>query len=174
MSISLKIDSAEVSAMLEGAADRIGDQLFLSKAGSIVQASVKRNFARGGRPVPWKPLKHRKGRPLRDTGRLMNSITKKISGDAVYVGTNVIYAATHQFGAKKGRYGNISVLVPAHRRKIKSGNVRGKKSGVTFVKSHKRKMAIPWGDVPARPFLMIQDEDIIKIQRVEAQYIEKG
>lgn len=39
------------------------------------------------------------GQPLRDTGRLQRSITTKAGSDSVTVGTNVMYAPTHQFGA---------------------------------------------------------------------------
>lgn len=37
-----------------------------------------------------------------DTGRLRNSITHKVSGDAVYIGTNVQYARYIEFGTSRG------------------------------------------------------------------------
>lgn len=43
-------------------------------------------------------------KPLLDTGRLRNSVTFRIDGSTVIVGTNVIYAGTQQFGAKKRSY----------------------------------------------------------------------
>ncbi|WP_131667376.1 phage virion morphogenesis protein [Psychrobacter pygoscelis] len=61
--------------------------------------------------VPWKPSRRaiaQGGETLRDTGRLMNSITFVSLPDGVEWGTNVIYAPIHQFGgvirAKNGRY----------------------------------------------------------------------
>ena len=45
-------------------------------------------------------------RPNMLSGNLMNSIHYQISGDLLLVGSNMIYAATQQFGAKKGEFGN--------------------------------------------------------------------
>lgn len=45
-------------------------------------------------------------RPNVLSGNLMNSIHYQISGDLLLVGSNMIYAATQQFGAKKGEFGN--------------------------------------------------------------------
>ena len=44
-------------------------------------------------------------RPNVLSGNLMNSIHYQISGDLLLVGSNMIYAATQQFGAKKGEFG---------------------------------------------------------------------
>jgi len=76
-----------------------------------LELSVQQNFRAEGRPTKWAPLQpatiaarrrgRRKGgraRILRDTGRLAGSIIGRIAGDSVIVGTNVIYAPTHQFG----------------------------------------------------------------------------
>jgi phage gpG-like protein len=66
---------------------------------------------------PWAPLKRRKGRILRDTGRLANSFARtSVSSTGFRVETNVDYAGVHQNGAsyvskprlqpvnRKGRY----------------------------------------------------------------------
>lgn len=73
--------------------------------GTMVVAGVKQNFVRGEDPdtgKTWDALKGRHGQPLRDKGRLMRSIHHEKRGSGysakVYVGTNLIYAATHQFG----------------------------------------------------------------------------
>lgn len=53
----------------------------------------------------WEPLKNppkrrQGGQILRDTGRLANSIASGFTKDEAYVGSNVIYAAVHQFGSR--------------------------------------------------------------------------
>jgi phage gpG-like protein len=48
---------------------------------------------------PWAKLKIRKGQPLRDTGRLQRSIVSSPDAQGVTVGTNLVYAPVHQFGA---------------------------------------------------------------------------
>jgi len=86
--------------------------------------------------VPWRPLsdvtlRRRRGTSaqiLRDTGRLANSMTYRADRNSVSVGTNVVYAATHQFGAQKGDFGRT-----------------------------RRGAPIPWGDIPARPMLPIRN-----------------
>ncbi len=49
---------------------------------------------------PWAPIHHRDGQPLRDTGRLRNSLPASAASgdDYVQLGTNVEYAPRHQFG----------------------------------------------------------------------------
>lgn len=142
--------------------------------GAHMVNSVRTNFLVGGRPSPWAPLKTSsslnwalkrktwrrgssklltkrgqevvKGRkPLIDTGGLMNSIHWKAIPNGVAVGTNKVQAAIMQFG--------------------------GPKSAVTIRPKYKKalywptldhpvmKSVIPAGAIPARPFLMVQEED---------------
>lgn len=58
-------------------------------------------FSQGTDPwgVKWLPLRMRAGQPLRDTGRLQRSIATAVEADSFTVGTNLIYAAVHQYGA---------------------------------------------------------------------------
>jgi phage gpG-like protein len=48
--------------------------------------------------VPWEPISHRDGQPLIDTGRLRGSIAYETTPLSLRLGSNVVYAATHQFG----------------------------------------------------------------------------
>jgi len=85
----------------------------LEKAGRTISKPMKEAVIIGYRNIiqhfrkeegpngKWKPLKHRKGKILQDTGRLRMSINFRGSGNTGYLGTNVIYAATHQFGRGK-------------------------------------------------------------------------
>lgn len=84
---------------------------------------------------------------LRDTGRLANSINYRADKTSVSVGSNVIYAAVHQFGAERGAFGRT-----------------------------RRGAPIPWGKIPSRPFLPVRNnrvdlppdtlEDILDVVRV--------
>jgi phage gpG-like protein len=49
--------------------------------------------------APWRPIKHRSGRILQDTGRLRNSFTARPTSSGFAVSSNVVYAAAHQYGA---------------------------------------------------------------------------
>jgi phage gpG-like protein len=162
MAISLDIDGHEICALVAGTIDRIeGGELERIAAG-IVRESVVANFGFGGRPA-WKPLQHREGSPLIKTGRLKNSIYSRYDSEAAYVYTAVKYAPTHQFGAERGEYGRTTAVVRGYSR---ANGVR--------VRGYAMRQQVPWGDVPARPFMMVQDEDIVKIQAEYAKFIENG
>lgn len=47
----------------------------------------------------WPPPEHRSGKPLLDTGRMRNSFTIEITFNGFKLGTKVIYAPVHQYGA---------------------------------------------------------------------------
>ncbi len=68
------------------------------------------------------------GKTLQVSGRLAASITSDSDSTSAVAGTNVVYAALQQFGAKRGAFGRTGRGAP-----------------------------IPWGDVPARPFLGVSD-----------------
>ncbi len=70
---------------------------------------VEQGFEAGRAPsgAPWAPVR-RGGQPLRDTGRLLASLTPRVTGGGFVIETTVRYADVHQRGAtiaskKKGR-----------------------------------------------------------------------
>jgi phage virion morphogenesis protein len=133
--ITVTVDDRQVLEALERLRASAADlRPVLEDIGQALTESARLTFhdARDPYGRPWAPLteltvsRRREGSavPLRDTGRLMNSLTYRADADSVEVGTNVIYAGTHQFGARQGAFG------------------RTRRGG-----------PIPWGDIPARPFL---------------------
>jgi phage virion morphogenesis protein len=72
----------------------------MARIGRAIHTDTMLNFKRGVSPdgVPWLPIKHRTGQPLRDTGRLQRSITWENTDTVARIGTHVIYAAAHNFG----------------------------------------------------------------------------
>ena len=145
---AVTIDDREVLRLLRRLRRRVDDMTpVMDMIGSAMADNIRLTFHDGRDPWgrPWASLspatlaKRRKGngsgddQPLRDTGRLMNSITHQAGRDSVEIGTNVEYAATHQYGARKGQYG------------------RTKRGG-----------PIPWNDVPKRKFMPI-DGDSVRI-----------
>ena len=168
ITIDVKIDDREIKALFQRLQGRVKDLTPAMKVvGQIVRTSVVKNFEVGGRPQRWKPSRRavvEGGRTMIDTGRLMKSITSRAYRDRAEVGTNVIYAAIHQFGFEG------DVEVKSHIRKVKSRDIRkGRKkiaSGITVVRSHSRHM-----NIPARPFLMVQDEDWREIREAILEYL---
>lgn len=173
--ITLTIDDTEVRRLLAGLRERGGNlRPALNVAATMMQQAVRNNFAQGGRPR-WLPLKSRDGPPLRDTGRLMNSLTREATQTEARVGTNVVYAAVHHFGAAKGSFGTFLHQVKPHQRIINQAFGRRLRFPVaTSVGSHIRRAKLPWGDIPARPFMMLEDTDVTDIRDMLARWIMEG
>lgn len=83
--------------------------LLMRRLSETMHTAVKLNFRHTGRPK-WLGLKYRAGKPLTDTGRLKDSFSTMYDNDTALVGTNIIYAAIHNFGGMAGR--NRKVRIP--------------------------------------------------------------
>lgn len=135
--------------------------------GNLLVTSILRNFEAGGRPKKWRPLKpatkkrKKTQKTLIETGRLRDSITFKLEnkGRRLVVGTNIGYAATHQFGFK----GRVEQRVRAHSRRTRSGKQ-------TTVRAHRRTIH---QHIPARPFILIQKEDVMEIRHILEHFLTR-
>jgi phage gpG-like protein len=149
----------------------------LKRSGEYMVSSVNRNFDAQGRPVPWKPLSsmtiamRRKGGGmgspliLQDTGTLRRSITYELMGiDSVRVGTNLPYASKLQFGGVN--------VIPAHREKVKSF-YRIQKGKRVQVKEFERNVPSRTFTIPARPFIIFNEEDKVVIQKIFSDYVRE-
>lgn len=85
-------------------------------------------------------------KPLVKSRELADSISYQLmpGGAGVEVGSNRIYAGTQQFGAKQGQYG------------------KSKRGG-----------PIPWGDIPARPFLGLSAQDEENIMSILTRHLSR-
>lgn len=102
MSVQITITDTNVGSYLAGLAAKADNPTAIWDAvGNDLAELVRLNFNDGTDPYgnAWAHPVFRDGQPLRDTGRLMNSITHQADASGVSVGTNVIYGATHQAGA---------------------------------------------------------------------------
>lgn len=130
--------------------------------GSYLVTSTLERFQRGHGPggAPWKRsarADRQGGQTLVDRGRLRDSITHNVLPDGVEVGTSVVYAAIHQFGGR------------TKPRIIRARNARALRiPGIGFRKSVRH----PGSQIPARPFLGIDDNDERQIRRIIDRYLE--
>lgn len=146
----VEIDDAQV----QGALDRLiaaGQDLTpaMDRIGSMLVSSVIHRFETGQAPggAPWKPsirAREQGGQTLIDSGRLRTSITYMPGPSSVEVGTNVVYAAIHQFG------GTIHAKNAPHL-VFKIGGRFASKDQVT---------------IPPRPFLGIDEGDRAEIGNI--------
>ena len=121
--------------------------------------------------IPWKKSNKPEGKTLIGDGkrgpsaRLKNSITHKASRDSVRIGTNVIYAAIHQYGFSG------SQSVKAHKRTVTS--IFGRRLSRPLeqrIGAFTRTMTMP-----ARPFLGVSTEDEAEISaQFEDFLLEQG
>jgi len=120
--IEIKIEAEKLQKALEEVVAKSLDRRpLMRKLAGIMHGAVKQNFEEEGRPkwVPLSPktIKAREkkgywpGYILQQIGRLKSSISMYSDNDCAMVGTNVIYAAIHQFGGKAGR--GRKVTIPA-------------------------------------------------------------
>lgn len=169
--------SGNISKLLNTLKAKIQDITPLNhEISNVLITSIHENFLVGGRysrvgsfnggSQSWRDLsevtkkarqkiKKWPGKLLKVSGDLLRRIVTKVTSDSAQVGTSIEYATTHQYGAKKGSFGTKTVTVKSHVKKI-----NGKK---VPVKSHQKKQQMPWADIPARPFLVVQEEDLSQI-----------
>lgn len=166
----VQVDDKLLRAKLKALDSRLGDlRPAFAEIGEIGRVSIVRNFEVSGRysaPGSWrggskswqalsvktlfsgkaKKFATKSGRfragvedkfknraILVRQGHLMNSVNYKAGRDSVRWGTNLVYAAIHNFGGMAGV-----------NRKVK---------------------------IPARPYLVLQDEDLADFNEVLAQYL---
>ncbi|WP_172298337.1 phage virion morphogenesis protein [Pseudoruegeria sp. HB172150] len=149
--IRVEVTDEEVAAALSRIAARLTDLTpLMQDLGEALVNSTEDRFPEGRAPdgTPWAPksqatidaYRRREGktanarvdfRPLfGPSGRLSSEIHWQAGPNSVEIGSSLIYAAVDQFGAAKGQFGTTSKGSP-----------------------------IPWGDIPARPFLGISEGD---------------
>lgn len=154
--LEVGIQDEEVKSQIKALKERIGNLLPVMKPiAETIRTSVIKNFETGGRPDKWKPsfrALSENGQTLVKSGRLRNSIWAKATPDTAVVGTNVKYAGIHQFGGRTAPH----VIEP-----------RKKKALFWLGALHPvRQVTHPGSNIPARPFLVIQNEDFEEIKRM--------
>lgn len=151
--MKIAADTEQARRALDGLIGKLDSpRPILQAIGESLVDSTKQRFARGVGPDgrKWEPntpttigrylsrfssrARARRAsskRPLiGESLNLSRSINYRVDGETLLVGSPMEYAAVQQFGARKGEFGRTS-----------------------------RGSPIPWGDIPARPFLGLSDED---------------
>jgi phage virion morphogenesis protein len=172
MQIHIDINDRDVQKGLADIRSRGGNlQPLMQDIGEDIARVVEGNFAAGGRPEAWKPSARSRrdaGKPLSDTGRLRRSITVESDRTSAQVGTNVKYARIHQFG------GTIH-------HKARTLAFKNKGGFLSRAAAARRKTAVRIGfgrahdiTIPARPFLVLTDGDLRRIERIAEAFIREG
>lgn len=137
--LDVAVDSSQLGELLAKLADRLGDlRTPLEDIREYLHQSTDERFRQQVGPdgSPWAPLApstlaRKKGpRTLRESGDLQDTLRGQVQGDELLFGTDRPYGAVHQFGQKAGASGR-----------------------------NRHGSSIPWGDIPARPYLGLSAED---------------
>lgn len=121
-----------------------GEKWAANKESTILQMLSKKkgNYKKkGGRSAQGRRRAGNK-KPLIGETKQLKNVHKEVTDDTVKIGSSRIYAAVQQFGASKGEFGKT-----------------------------KRGAPIPWGDIPARPYLGISDDDRSVILDILSDYL---
>lgn len=157
--ILIELKSTTALAALERAAAGLDDMTpLMADLGELLTRSTKQRFAEGVSPegAKWAPKSQttlnrygaRKSnrvdiRPLfGPSGALNSTIYPETSRDEALIGSPMIYAAVHQLGAARGAFGAMKNGAP-----------------------------IPWGNIPARPFLGLSAEDDVAVVETVQDYL---
>ncbi|MBI5646675.1 MAG: phage virion morphogenesis protein [Ignavibacteriae bacterium] len=166
------IDTTELLAAIERVLDPAP---LMPVIAQVLVRSVEKNFQAGGRysmgpdgqpaggTLKWQPTKrpHSRG-VLQDKGALAASIDARVDGLSVIMSSHLVYAAIHQYGGTIQHPGGTPYIIgEGGMAKFlrKDGNYP---PGVQFTAPH----PIP---IPARPFIVVQDEDIEEIGALIAE-----
>ena len=168
VAIRYSIQDLETKAALKQTERRLSrPEKALKECGLVLLRSISKNFKAGGRPERWRRswrALYEGGCTLIDTGMLKNSINFRFIGKKkIAVGTPVKYARIHQLGGRIDK----NVTVKNHYRYITKAFGRPIKGRKVLVRKHQRKMDT---HIHARPFLMVQPEDMRVMKRIVADY----
>lgn len=157
--IEIKINNEnEVSALLETLSNGVRYRVPLMRTlANTMRSAVDQNFEAGGRPK-WLGVKSRpNGSPLINSGTLRNTIRATWDNDEALVGTNLAYAAIHQFGGKTKPH------------KIKARH----KKALAFGGLVRKSVNHPGSKIEPRPFLALTSQDEADILEDVQDYFQR-
>lgn len=179
--ITLKVDDRGVYATLArllGKATAM--RPVMREIAGDMHDGVLENFDREGRPSPWKKSRRaakQGGKTLQHTRRLMKSITRNYDASGARIGTNLDYAAIHHFGGVIRFKGRDRIM---NFKQVRRGKMTFSRPGTgdRFAKAGKAHYSMkvsgkPYSvDMPARPYMLLLDDDLAKIIKRMKKYLE--
>ena len=170
-------DDRAASRALQRAARQLsgpGLRAVLDDIGRRLETSTAHRFETGTGPdgVPWRPSRRAErtgGRTLVKSGRLKDSISRVVLDREVLVGTNVKYAAIHQFGGAIRQQARTQVLAFAASGGRFTSRARASRRRAGAVRVAFAQIGAREIEMPARPYLGISEGDARAIVRILAR-----
>lgn len=120
--VDISYDLAElgnITMVLNRVVDGLEVRDLLDMAGAVIESGSRRRIQhekKSPKGKPWKPwaaayarTRHAGHSLLSGRGDLLDSIHHSVEGDSAFVGSNLVYAAIHQFGGKAGRRRSVTI-----------------------------------------------------------------
>jgi phage virion morphogenesis protein len=150
----------------------------LDAIGAAMVQRTQLRFERGEGPdgVKWKPSERalkQGGQTLVDKELLKNSITHAVTGNAVEWGTNVVYAAIHQFGGVVERKARTQTLAFGEDNRFVSRKKAGRRKAGAIRIAIAELFAFSF-KMPARPFVGVDAADLDVIQETIGEAIARA
>ncbi len=155
--ITIAVDDSPTAVILGRLAQLMSDLTpAMDDIGAQIVGNTQRRFETGKGPggAAWKPSLRaieQGGQTLRDSGRLMASLTHVAGANSVTIGTNVVYAGIHQFG----------------------GTIRAKTAKGLRFKGPNGWRRLQQVVIPARPFLGFDADDRDDVTEIVAGHIAR-
>jgi len=158
ITFQVELDGEQAQAKLAAMVDRMARPIgFYKNVGEyMAKVSVRNNFLSERAPdgTPWASLRpitlarrqkagHASTTILRASGKMASEINYQVTDQNVRIGSPAPQAAVMHFGAAQGAFGRTSRGGP-----------------------------IPWGNIPARPFLGLSEADETMILRIAEAWLE--
>ncbi|WP_085025590.1 phage virion morphogenesis protein [Ensifer aridi] len=179
--ITLDDTASEGLSRLVNAAVHPGQMM--SAMGAYLLTSTQRRFETetGPEGAKWKPLspstaKRKIGRGrvrgtaniLRVTTQLYQSLVMRSDETSAEVGTNMVYAAVHQFGGAIQQYARSQRL---SLKKIRGGRARFVKHGTKGAELRNITIGEHTINIPARPYLGFSQADIARLLEIGEEHL---
>ncbi|MDK3072760.1 phage virion morphogenesis protein [Sedimentitalea sp. JM2-8] len=169
--IEIEFNTDTLTPALQRVAAALGDMTpVMADIGELLLASTQDRMLRGEQPdgqafAPRSPVTLERyaalgfsfGGPLHLTGEMRGQLATESGSDFARIGSNAIQAVVMQFGASQGAFGAaIGRTRPTDKRPT----------------SQDYFFPIPWGDIPARPFIGISEQDETDILAELEEWLE--
>ena len=171
MDLDMKIDDKAAKVLFRNLGDKAKDLASpMRKIANQLHNSIQENFDVGGRysspgsimggPNQWEKTKRpplyssgkakgkEKGRTLVRAGHLQRAITEDSDDGSAWVTAHMAYAAIHNYGGKTEPH------------EIRARNGKSLAFGMGGKTVLRKSVHHPGSDIPARPFMVIQEEDL--------------
>lgn len=182
-SITLHDTATEGLSRLVDAAVHPGQMM--SAMSAYLVTSTQRRFETETGPdgVKWKPLADRtasrkigRGKVrgtaniLRLSTRLYQSLVSRSDETSAEVGTNVVYAAIHQFGGEIQLYARSQKM---SLKRVRSGRTRFVKHGTKGAELRNVTIGEHVVNIPARPYFGFSETDISALLQIGREHLER-